>query len=43
MDHNVHVRGKRAAVISLAFKPGTDDVRNSRPIPTLRGAQTAWR
>ena len=29
----------RIAVLGLAFKPGTDDVRNSRAIPVIRGLQ----
>jgi len=35
-DH-VDVAGKRVAVLGLAFKPGTDDIRNSRAIPIIRG------
>jgi UDPglucose 6-dehydrogenase len=31
--------GKRVAVLGLAFKPGTDDVRNSRAIPVVEGLQ----
>jgi UDPglucose 6-dehydrogenase len=31
--------GKRVAVLGLAFKPGTDDVRNSRAIPVLEGLE----
>jgi UDPglucose 6-dehydrogenase len=37
MDDHVDVRGKRVAVLGLAFKPGTDDVRNSRAIPVIEG------
>ncbi|ADJ14071.1 UDP-glucose 6-dehydrogenase AglM [Halalkalicoccus jeotgali] len=29
--------GARIAVLGLAFKPGTDDVRNSRAIPAIEG------
>jgi len=39
MDDHVDVRGKRVAVLGLAFKPGTDDVRNSRAIPVIEGLQ----
>jgi len=39
MDNHVDVRGKRVAVLGLAFKPGTDDVRNSRAIPVIEGLQ----
>jgi len=35
-DH-VDVDGKRVAVLGLSFKPGTDDVRNSRAIPVIEG------
>ncbi|MWV65457.1 nucleotide sugar dehydrogenase [Halorubrum sp. JWXQ-INN 858] len=31
------VADDRIAVLGLAFKPGTDDVRNSRAIPVIRG------
>jgi UDPglucose 6-dehydrogenase len=37
-DH-VDVTGKRVAVLGLAFKPGTDDIRNSRAIPVIEGLQ----
>jgi UDPglucose 6-dehydrogenase len=36
-DRHVDLEGKRAAVLGLAFKPGTDDVRNSRAIPVIEG------
>ncbi|KPN29294.1 UDP-glucose 6-dehydrogenase AglM [Halolamina pelagica] len=39
MDDHVDVRGKRVTVLGLAFKPGTDDVRNSRAIPVIEGLQ----
>jgi UDPglucose 6-dehydrogenase len=39
MDDHVDVAGKRVAVLGLAFKPGTDDVRNSRAIPIIEGLQ----
>jgi UDPglucose 6-dehydrogenase len=32
---HVEVDGARVAVLGLAFKPGTDDVRNSRAIPVI--------
>ena len=37
LDRHVDCKGKRIAVLGLAFKPGTDDVRNSRAIPTIEG------
>lgn len=37
LDDHVDVAGKRVAVLGLAFKPGTDDVRNSRAIPIIEG------
>ena len=35
LDRHVDPAGKRIAVLGLAFKPGTDDVRNSRAIPVI--------
>ena len=37
LDSHVDVAGERIAVLGLAFKPGTDDVRNSRAIPVIEG------
>ena len=37
LDDHVDVAGKRVAVLGLAFKPGTDDIRNSRAIPVIEG------
>ena len=39
LDDHVDVAGKRVAVLGLAFKPGTDDVRNSRAIEVIHGLQ----
>ncbi|MEE6210335.1 UDP-glucose 6-dehydrogenase AglM [Salarchaeum sp. III] len=39
LDDHIEVSGKRVAVLGLAFKPGTDDVRNSRAIPVIEGLQ----
>ncbi|MFO8113903.1 MAG: UDP-glucose 6-dehydrogenase AglM [Halorubrum sp.] len=46
LDSHADVAGERVAVLGLAFKPGTDDVRNSRAIPVIeelqaRGAEVA--
>jgi UDPglucose 6-dehydrogenase len=37
LDDHVDVAGRRVAVLGLAFKPGTDDVRESRAIPVIDG------
>ncbi len=37
LDRHVDVAGERVAVLGLAFKPGTDDVRNSRAFPVIHG------
>ncbi|EJN58743.1 UDP-glucose 6-dehydrogenase AglM [Halogranum rubrum] len=37
LDDHVDVSGKRVAVLGLAFKPGTDDIRESRAIPVIEG------
>jgi len=37
LEEHVDVTGRRIAVLGLAFKPGTDDVRNSRAIPVIEG------
>ncbi len=39
LDEHVDVSNDRVAVLGLAFKPGTDDVRNSRAIPMIEGLQ----
>ena len=37
LEKHVAVEDARIAVLGLAFKPGTDDVRNSRAIPVIEG------
>jgi UDPglucose 6-dehydrogenase len=37
VDRHVDVADRRVAVLGLAFKPGTDDIRNSRAIDVIRG------
>ncbi len=37
LDGHADVTGERVAVLGLAFKPGTDDVRSSRAIPVIEG------
>jgi UDPglucose 6-dehydrogenase len=37
LDRHVDADGERIAVLGLAFKPGTDDIRGSRASPVLAG------
>jgi UDPglucose 6-dehydrogenase len=37
LDRHVDVDGERVAVLGLAFKPGTDDIRGSRAKPVIEG------
>ncbi len=39
LEEHTTSKNKRIAVLGLAFKPGTDDVRNSRSIPVIEGLQ----
>ena len=37
LDDHGDVAGERVAVLGLSFKPGTDDIRESRAIPVIQG------
>ena len=37
LEDHTDVSGKRIAVLGLAFKPGTDDIRNTRAVPVIEG------
>jgi UDPglucose 6-dehydrogenase len=37
VEKRVGCAGRRIGVLGLAFKPGTDDVRESRAVPVIRG------
>jgi len=37
LDERADVTGERVAVLGLAFKPGTDDVRETRAVPVIEG------
>jgi UDPglucose 6-dehydrogenase len=37
LDGHVDVRGKRVALLGLSFKPGTDDIRETRAVPVIEG------
>jgi UDPglucose 6-dehydrogenase len=39
LDEHVDVAGERVAVLGLAFKSGTDDIRGSRAKPVIEGLQ----
>ena len=39
LDRHVDVAGERVAVLGLAFKPDTDDIRGSRAKPVITGLQ----
>jgi UDPglucose 6-dehydrogenase len=40
LDDRLHVEDERIAVLGLAFKPGTDDIRNARSIPVIEGLRS---
>lgn len=37
LERHVNPADKRITVLGLAFKPGADDVRNSRALPVIEG------
>ena len=37
MDRHTDVAGDRVAVLGLSFKPGTDDIRDTRAVPVIEG------
>jgi UDPglucose 6-dehydrogenase len=37
LEEHTDIAGDRVAVLGLAFKPGTDDIRNTRAGPIIRG------
>ncbi len=37
LERELSIPGKRIAVLGLAFKPGTDDIRETRAIPVIEG------
>jgi UDPglucose 6-dehydrogenase len=37
LDEHADVEGERVAVLGLSFKPGTDDIRNTRAVPVIEG------
>lgn len=39
LAEHIDIEGARIAVLGLAFKPGTDDIRNSRAIPAIEGLE----